>query len=268
METHNRDIRPLMEKIKSENKKAVLLLTDRGPDRSQESYANLYFYYKLWKEHDLDMIIVSSFAPGYSAYNPVEHLWSPLSRALTGVLGNPIADGDERPPAYLSLPPADKLQKEISVFDREMQKVKLHWDGKEFDGWPILTHVVESKECLDIGETEYNLVHEYCKLTSAFNLPAKFKEIHKTFKEIIKHTDRRSCEIMIKKCGSCEYCTENPIKSTALFNFIDTHTIFDPQPSHAIEGSFRTFLEMTEKEKKDLELPNTHFQNNNKKELG
>ena len=86
-ETDNEDIKPIISKAMKDGKKVVIVITDTGPDRNPEHYQNLLYYYRLWKEHDLDTLIVMSYAPGYSAYNSIEHLRSVLSKALTGVRG-------------------------------------------------------------------------------------------------------------------------------------------------------------------------------------
>ena len=269
METHNGDIAPMMKKITSDDKSAVLLISDRGPDRCQEYYANEYFYYMLWKQYKLDILIVTSFAPGYSAYNPIEHLWAPLSRSLTGVKGNPITDGDDRPPAYMAgLSTLERTQKEIGVFDREMGKVQKYWEEKTFDGWPIITQAVESNQCLRDIDTEYERVKAYFKSKKSKINPS-FKDIHKNWREAMKHIDRRNCELIIKKCKiSCQHCCENPVKAKELMAFVETHSIFDPQPSSSIKDSYHSFLEMTELEKDKIDPPNSHFKVNRKVDIG
>ena len=34
---------------------------------------------------DLDILILSSYAPGHSRHNPIERSWAPLSKWLTGI---------------------------------------------------------------------------------------------------------------------------------------------------------------------------------------
>ena len=50
----------------------------------------------------LDMISVFSYAARYSAFNPVEHLWSPLSNHLSGVAFSPCIKGESKAPSQLS----------------------------------------------------------------------------------------------------------------------------------------------------------------------
>ena len=52
------------------------------------------FYYRLFKELDYDMLSVSTYTARYSAYNPIERAWSPLSHMLAGVIFSPKMEGD------------------------------------------------------------------------------------------------------------------------------------------------------------------------------
>ena len=51
-----------------------MLIVDEGPDWATTSLNNIYFYYRFWRENDLDMLTVTSYAAGFSAYNSIEHL--------------------------------------------------------------------------------------------------------------------------------------------------------------------------------------------------
>ena len=122
----------------------------------------------------LDLLIVTSFAPGYSVYNMIEHLWAPLSRSLIGVKGNPIADGDDRPPAYMTnISTRERTQKEIEVFDREMRKVKQYWEEKTFDAWPIksLRMMLSRNYILVIWKPNASVSSSISKLTIEKSIP-------------------------------------------------------------------------------------------------
>jgi hypothetical protein len=65
-------------------KTSCMLLSDGGPDYTPASIVNILFYFRLFKELNFDILTVSTYAARYSAYNPIEHLWSPLSNLLAG----------------------------------------------------------------------------------------------------------------------------------------------------------------------------------------
>ena len=106
------------------------------------------------------MLDVCSYAARYSAFNPIEHLWSPLSKKLSGVQFSSKACGDTKPPCQISgLTAQEQQQKESEVFDRAIVDLcmypvaTVHWANVTFDGYPVIPiHVKclgESKTCND-----------------------------------------------------------------------------------------------------------------------
>ena len=79
---------------------------------------NSPFYYRQFKELNLDMLSVSTYAARYSAYNPIEHAWSPLSNLLAGVFFSSKMEGDSKPPCQQSLTTEQIKEKEYCVFDK------------------------------------------------------------------------------------------------------------------------------------------------------
>ncbi|CAF1123564.1 unnamed protein product [Didymodactylos carnosus] len=74
-------IQPLIKLTKS----IAILTTDNDPDWSRKSPCNVYNYGQLWKKLNLDALILNTYTPGNSHYNPVERLMSPLSNWLVGL---------------------------------------------------------------------------------------------------------------------------------------------------------------------------------------
>ncbi|KAH7711538.1 hypothetical protein AAVH_21150 [Aphelenchoides avenae] len=67
--------------------KPILLVTvDGGPDESPRLPKTLRAWSTVFKEYDLDYLMVATHAPGQSAYNAVERRMAPLSKDLTGVI--------------------------------------------------------------------------------------------------------------------------------------------------------------------------------------
>ena len=95
------------------------LTVDGGPDWSTASFTNIYFYHSYWRKKELTLLTVTSYAPGFSAYNSIEHLWSPVSKRFTSVKANPCDEGDDVPPVMMPGISDDQLiSKEHEVFDR------------------------------------------------------------------------------------------------------------------------------------------------------
>ena len=64
----------------------------------------------------MDILAVVSYAAKYSAYNNIEHLWSPMSKKLCSVVIPSILEGDEQEPhKQRELSDAERKQKEAMV---------------------------------------------------------------------------------------------------------------------------------------------------------
>ena len=134
-------------------KNSLMLILDVGPDWATTSLKNIYFYYRFWRENDLDMLTATSYVAGCSAYNSIEHLWAPISRRLSGVKANPCAEGDDVPPYKLSKETTDEkeiLEKECNVFDRITKEIKNDYLGNvTFNEFPLAVHSIRSKHIPD-----------------------------------------------------------------------------------------------------------------------
>ena len=107
---------------------------------------NIFCFYKYWQKDNFDLLTVTSEAAGFSAYNSIEHLWALVSKKLTGVKGNPCADGDDVAPALLPKSTKEEiLKKEIEVFDRIREElISIYLKDFTYDDFPV--HV-ENIEC-------------------------------------------------------------------------------------------------------------------------
>ena len=53
---------------------SFMLLLDGGPDFALNPVLSSIFFFRLFKELNLDLLSVSTYAAQYSAFNPIEHL--------------------------------------------------------------------------------------------------------------------------------------------------------------------------------------------------
>ena len=139
-ESHTCDLKPVLEAVVQEGRTVITIIADGGPDWSTGSLLNSIHYLDLWKSLNLDLLCVTSFAARYSAYNPIEHLWSPMSKKLSSVRLSPVADGDRKAPYYMSgLSESTKKAKEAAVFDKAISEIaNVHWKEAVFDGFPVI----------------------------------------------------------------------------------------------------------------------------------
>ena len=94
---HVNDLFPICKEAVKNGIVSFTVISYNGPDYNLTSYKNELLYYELWKESKLDFLTVTSNAAGLSAFNPIEHLWSPLSNCLTSVTLNGCMDRKEIP---------------------------------------------------------------------------------------------------------------------------------------------------------------------------
>ena len=82
---------------------------------------------------------MTSLAARYSAYNPVEHLWSPLSKCLTSVRLSAVATGDDKPPCQIGGLSAEVRKEKIAeVFDNVIANVcNIHQKNATFDDFKV-----------------------------------------------------------------------------------------------------------------------------------
>ena len=117
---------------------SLMALADGGPDFSPNSELNALYFYRLFRKLNLDMLSVFSYAARYSAFNPVEHLWSPLSNHLSGVVFSARLEGESKAPSQQSGLSNDEIkEKEKAVFDKALQELSQHWKDINFDGFPV-----------------------------------------------------------------------------------------------------------------------------------
>ena len=102
IKAHIDDLQLIVEAGVQEGKTIVILTVDSGPDWSTSPLVNALFYMWLLKDNRLDVLVATSAAARFSAFNPIEHLWSPLSKTLNGVTLSAVAPGDSKPPCQIS----------------------------------------------------------------------------------------------------------------------------------------------------------------------
>ena len=119
---HVSDLASLLPVIRRRGRSILSCIVDGGPDQSPKHLVNVLSYGRLWRDGNLYALFVTTHAPGYSAYNKVEHAWSFLSRCLTSVTF-PMHLPGERPPAEQSLSEDETVRKESVVFDQALNQL-------------------------------------------------------------------------------------------------------------------------------------------------
>ena len=124
--SHANNLSPL---IKASGKSCVTIFADGGADFNVNHITNEWYYMKIFKNLNLDVLLATTHCPGFSARNPIEHV---LTRASVSIY-LPDHLPNEHPPAKQRLNPEEKLVKENQVFDAALKK--LDWMIYSMMGW-------------------------------------------------------------------------------------------------------------------------------------
>ena len=190
----------------------------------------------------MDVLSVLTYATRYSAFNPIEHLWPPLSNALVGVTLPSCVPGESLPPAKQSTKmqtPEKRRSKEKIVFDNAMSTCSAHWKNTTFDNFPINVHIVKCNQ-------DELLFNDYEEVKKFLSCPLrdlhKYSKLNKEFQEMLNHIDRHLNEIVFKKWSNKKCC--EPWISKEVFSFMKDHGIrlFAPTYNETTDGHYETFL--------------------------
>ena len=127
-----------------------VLFVDGGPDENPRFPKTIDVYIQHFKKYDLDALLVSTHAPGMSAYNYVERRMAPLSRELAGLILPHETCGTH----------LDGKQKTI---DSALEKINFRkageilaeiWSQIEIDSHPVVAQYVEQKDITGVPLNE------------------------------------------------------------------------------------------------------------------
>ena len=163
-QTHANDILPILTAQVKEGKTVAFVKVDNGSDWSVRSVVNSIYFCRLWKDSGLDILGIVSYAAKYSAYNQIEHLWSPMSKKLSSVILLSVLGDDVAPCLQKELETEERRLKDAKVFDNAMALVRdKYWKDATFNGSKITTLVKKSLE-EESPYHDYNHVHEVKKI--------------------------------------------------------------------------------------------------------
>ncbi|XP_072168657.1 uncharacterized protein [Diadema setosum] len=245
-------------------KHALFLVADGGPDFNVNHATNWFFYGRFFREMNLDALVVTSFCPGDSAMNPIEHLWAPCTRRLTGVALPSSLPGEMLPPSQQRLEPEDRLLKEHRVFNLAMDRIKnSYWKDLTFAGNPVTVVVEES----GAGHGRYGA--DYQEVKQALGGSARqlrSSGLNDEYQFVVGHMDKRIGMAIFTKCKkpSCGHCRDHP-PSLSAEEMDHLRKFPSPAPSLTHEGHFKTFIESHEGTRS---LPCQHMPAFTAKQLG
>ena len=198
------------------------------------------------------MLPCITYPAGRSAFNPIEHAWSPLSNALTGVTLPAILPGKDKPPNERTYLYNKEWQlKEAQVLNTAADKLAKYYNSISFDSNAVVPITIPSLG----GKLIYK---DHTEIKTFMNAPLrdlkaiphlmKMKQEFSFFADCI---DRHHNEIsflkyqLFKNNHICQHCTENPTKTCDAFQYESSlgGFLFDPVKSEKHPGHYKTYLE-------------------------
>ncbi|XP_062515262.1 uncharacterized protein LOC134190768 [Corticium candelabrum] len=245
-ETHANDLDELIGTEIRSGKTGICLAVDGGPDYSIKSILTIIAFGRLWRDKNLDFLIMCTHAAGDSCYNRVEHAWSPLSSSLAGVI-LPASLPGEMSPWQQKLDDIEKEKKIADVFDNALKVLDSYWNAISYDGFPVTS---SSVMCLE-KPSPYNDHSKLTEFAAAGSTKLKADEgmkcILNELQFLHSHAVRKTHMLQFMKCdsGSCHHCSTRPVRATTAVNFLRRHggCLMTPRPSNNHEGHYCTFLE-------------------------
>ncbi|XP_041466293.1 uncharacterized protein LOC121416841 [Lytechinus variegatus] len=239
--THLHDMTSILDKKEAPRKSVLFLVVDGGPDFNVNHWINLFYYGRFFRDTNLDALLVTSYCPGDSALNPIEHLWAPCTHALTSVYLPSTLDGEVNPPcAQSGLSAEERLRKEHQVFNKAAASIRdIHWRHLQFNGQRVNVCCVPSG--VTSGSEEYDRIKQ---ALGGSGKTLKDSDYYNDFKFCMSHIDRRIGTVIFSKCqqDECTHCMRNPPRASP--GLMDCLRSFPtPQPSTTAPGHFLTFKE-------------------------
>ena len=244
---------PLIKSAKKTSEKSFLtIFGDNGPDMSPESYKKIFYFGRLWRDIDLTKLTAITYSSGRSAFNPIEHAWSPVSNKLTGVALPATLKGEELPlnkQSGLTKEEFERKSTEMLVNASEM--LAEYWNNVSYNDHAVLPAVIKGYNDKGCYNDHYNINRLVYATLKSQEEDGVLMKLAKEFKFLCFHADPRSNYVAFLKCQllrpgiECEWCRLHPPKECKAYDYEKkiNGLWFDPMPSLDHPGIFMTYPE-------------------------
>ena len=115
-------------------------------------------------------------------------------------------------------------KKKIEVFDRITEELKsVYLKDFIYDDFPVRVENIEFSANL---QEKYNLKKfaSFVQASVSQAVGDNYKDVMTDFRDLLKHINRRKCEITLIKCQQCKPCLNTKVKFQKVSKFV--HIIF------------------------------------------
>lgn len=220
----------------------VVAIADGGPDWSVKGVINLLSLGYLWENAKLDVLVLQSYAPGHSRFNPIERSWSQLTKWLVGVLLPDNIDGKK--------PSENDTVGWNKILDDAVDMCSKFWDGKEYAGFPVsVEKMYTGSQVINKLKEVHQLIHSFVNTTKkGLSASIDLQSLQKKYKFYVKHCNRKPYQIEFAKCddNQCSHCLSLPNCCNDMLNMMKLFGGSFPVPEESVlyPGHYRTFLDL------------------------
>jgi hypothetical protein len=255
-ETHANDLYSLISSYPDNQRPSSLgLICDNGPDFNPASWLVFYHMGSLWKDLKLDQLIICSYAPNCSKFNPIEIAWGNISQMLAQIT---LCSDHKKYNFNLE----DNIK---SCCIQALNELKNIIDKGTYANSPI-----RCENCYpnhkEYPYNEYETIKDIIKDGPSH---PQHRNERKNIVFLLNHCIKRKYYLHFKKCNDsgCKHCKDNPIKNRESFKFLSQFNDQLPIPifqDGIYEDHYPTLLNL----QKDAELKGKydHISKNSLKE--
>ena len=255
LHSHVTDFEALLHKMRGEGRgvtPVIGLIVDGGVSYLTTREATVLLFGRLFRDFELEGLIILRRSRGLSAYNEIERLWAFISKRLAGKICSACADGDTTPPCQQpSLSDTEREKKEVYIFDTAMNEVsKILNDDLKFGDYPISVRPILSRNAMKYRATRDSDYNQICSFNGS-SVKGETKKLFDEWKDIIRHVDFRMHVIAFSPCDDrqCVWPQCRKITPDLAPRWSRIRTLFagsapSPLPSNTHPQHFHTFLEM------------------------
>ena len=220
--THGKDLEEIANIAQAQGKSVMSLIVDGGPDWSLKSLTTFLAMGRLWRKQSLDALLVMTYAPGQSKFNPIERQWAPRSRDLSGLVLPACLPGEDKPPPQQSgLSEEQRMQKQKAVHKAAISRLCSIWNGRTYDGHPVAALAVEhpNDDGLDSGlDKEHQKIDEVAEAgVKRIRDDESLRPVLEEVRFLTRHANRSHHVLSFLKCceKTCQHCCERPVQAVA-----------------------------------------------------
>ena len=200
----------------------------------------------VWKSLKLDTLVVQSYAPGHSRFNPIERTWSLLTKLVVGVI-LPV----EIEELDFVTPKPNENEKWDKVMDNAINSLSKFWHGRKYDGFPItVSPFFSNDEAIENLNYVHDNITDFNQLAGKQNNDSNpaFNDLKSLYQFLVRHLNRKAYQLEFIRCedAGCSHCSTLPTRENEFLQVIRNFggSLPTPTKSDFVKGHFQSLQDM------------------------